>query len=145
MFDKNTISIGKVKMKDFYLWDLGIIKLLGNEEYPLTADITNMHTFSSIVNNQDFNAIQNKNITIEELTVYEGDYVIYVPTTKENAECYINPEENILLRVLEKDVTSFNSDMTGKLVEEKKFHKRHINNIFYTEEELNEFIPVLQI
>lgn len=112
------------KQDNQYIWDFGSFKLIGSEEHPHRLPM-NLDSFGPIINGVDGVHIRNQDPhTIESVTVYEGDYVIYIPTEFTKGEYHISPEGSIYKEITRKVEHDDKQNIVLKLVDQ--YNKKEI-------------------
>ena len=104
-----------------WLWDLGIVTLVGGENNP-TGRIGNMEFFSAVANNFGAESLSDKEPDkTEKITVLMADYTTYVPTSTESSTHAISEDQEPYM-ILEKDVVM--DDNRYVVLKEERFSGR---------------------
>lgn len=122
-----------------WLWDFGVMTLHGSESNPLGVT-RNLELFSAVCNGLDSIQLSDKEPNrVDDLTVYLGDYVTYIPTSRDNATHLIS-EDSIVYEI----VSEAERDGREYIVVQEVKTRQKTDKLLREKEEVVDWTPVIE-
>lgn len=130
---------------DTYMWDFGAFVLYGSKKYPL-RDVTNMDTYSSVLNGIDGVEISEKDPDFtKNVNAFVGDYTVYVETSFENASHFISEVDSVYSVVYHKIESSEVDDSEDDYIVLKSESRRGSENTLFSVDDVrSNWTPVIE-